>query len=259
MYTEVAMKNKILISIVMTLILVVTQVSVAFAQESITISGAVQEVTLDTSTGETTVLVTLVADDIAGTTQTVRLSVETAEELGLVTKDQTTGEVTLNEIPSDLIVNIDPSTIIVDEGEGEGAQHPVSSALSDFFNDLLGVDYETIMGYHDDGAGFGVIAQALWMTNRLEGDTETFQMILDAKLNNDYSAINLPDGSTPQNWGQFKKAVMGTGKKENLGTVMSGHAEDTTGSTTQENSNGNAHQNKDKKKDKSDKGNGHNK
>jgi hypothetical protein len=203
--------NKILISLAMALFLVVAQVSMAFAQESTTISGTVQEVTLDTSTGETTVLVTLIIDDI-GTTQTVRLGVETAASLGLVTTDPTTGETTVNDSAIGTSVEIDPTTVIADEGGDEETQHPVGSALSDFFSDLLGVDYNTIMGYHEDGVGFGVIAQALWMTNRLEGDTETFQMILDAKQSKDYSAVTFPEGSTPQNWGQFKKAVMGTEK-----------------------------------------------
>lgn len=252
------MSRKFLVSIFLSLILIVAQVSVAFAQEGTNITGTVEEVRLDTNatTGEITVLVTLVVDDV-GTKQTVRLSVEIAEGLGLVFTDLTTGEVSVNEIPPDLIVNIDPDTIISDEGEGEEDLHPVGSALSDFFSDLLGVDYETIMEYHDDGVGFGVIAQALWMTNRLEGDTETFQIILDAKQSGDYGEITLPDGSSPQNWGQLKKAVMGTGKKENLGTVMSGQADDSTDTTVQDHSNGN--KDKDKGKDKSNKGNGKNK
>ena len=84
------------------------------------------------------------------------------------------------------------------------------------------------MEFHDDGVGFGVIAQALWMTNALEGDTEIFAAILEAKQNKNFSGIELPDGSTPTNWGQFRKAVMSDREKakENLGAVMSGRAED---------------------------------
>jgi hypothetical protein len=256
------MTNKILISLVMTLALAVAQVSVAFAQEVVPISGTVNDIVLeiDATTGETTVLVTL--QDGTGATQTVRLSVETAADpsLGLVTIDPTTGVVTVNESAKNTTINIDPTTVIPDTSPSEEeAQHPVGSALSDFFSELLGVDYDTIMGYHEDGVGFGVIAQALWMTNQLEGDTAIFQMILDAKESGDYSVVILPDGSTPTNWGQFKKAVMGTGKKDNLGTVMSGNAEDTTVTTTQENPNITTHPgNKDKSKDKSNNGRGHN-
>jgi hypothetical protein len=256
---EADMTNKILISIAMTLILAIAQASVAFAQDTTPITGTVQGIVIETdsTTGETTVLVTLL--DNMGTTQTVRLSAEIAASLGLVTTDPAAGETTVNDGAISTAVEIDPATVITDEVGDEEGQHPAGSALSDFFSDLLGVDYDTIMGYHEDGIGFGVIAQALWMTNRLEGDTETFQMILDAKQSKDYNAITLPDGSTPQNWGQFKKAVMGAEKKDNLGAVMSGHAEDAAGSTTPGNSNGNQHQNKEKNKDKDNKGNRHNK
>ena len=108
------------------------------------------------------------------------------------------------------------------------------------------------MEYHDDGTGFGVIAQALWMTNALEGGSETFSAILDAKKNKDFSGITLPDGSTPQNWGQFRKAVMKDREKakENLGAIMSGHADNGQDDTQiKPKSNGNAPE-KDKDKDK---------
>ena len=50
---------------------------------------------------------------------------------------------------------------------------------------------------------------------------------MEAKQTKDYSGITLPDGSTPQNWGQFRKAVMSDRdkSKENLGAIMSGRAE----------------------------------
>jgi len=70
-----------------------------------------------------------------------------------------------------------------------------------------------------------VIAQAMWMAKGLgEGDAADAGLILDAKKTGDYSAFALPDGSTPTNWGQFKKAVMGKDKK-NLGIIVSGHAD----------------------------------
>jgi len=103
--------------------------------------------------------------------------------------------------------------------------HPVASALAEFFAEKLGLDYDTIMGYHEDGMGFGVIAQACWMSYALEGDAELLGDILEAKKSGDFSTITLPDGGTAKNWGQFKKAVLGSDKaKKNLGAIMSGRA-----------------------------------
>ena len=65
------------------------------------------------------------------------------------------------------------------------------------------------------------------MTNALDGGTDMFNAIMEAKHNHDYSAVELPDGSEPQNWGQFRKAVMSDRdkSKENLGAIMSGRAD----------------------------------
>ena len=70
-----------------------------------------------------------------------------------------------------------------------------------------------------------------------EGTLVDAGLILAAKKSGDYSAFTLPDGSTPTNWGQFKKAAMGKDKK-NLGIIVSGHA-DTTDETLQGNGQGN--------------------
>jgi hypothetical protein len=78
------------------------------------------------------------------------------------------------------------------------------------------------MTAHEDGVGFGVIAQALWLTNELGGDSTTFQALVEAKQSGDYSAITLADGSTPDNWGDVVKSLK---KGDNLGSVMSGKAE----------------------------------
>ena len=221
-------RTKFLLSVLLATIFLAAQVMVVgaapAAQDTTPITGTIESIVLetDTNTDTTTVVVTLT--DEFGETQTIRLSVEDATALGLVTDDGSGPVVDDGKVGTD--VEIDPATVIPDETIDE-AQHPVGSALSDFFSDLLGVDYETIMNYHDDGVGFGVIAQALWMTNALDGDTEIFAAILDAKQNKDFSGIELPDGSTPTNWGQFRKAVMKDRdkSKENLGAVMSGHAE----------------------------------
>lgn len=219
-------RTKTLLSIILSAIFLATQVLAAgaapAAQDTTPITGTVESITLETDTGVTTVLVTL-ADGMGGT-QTLRLSLEETTALGLVTDDGE-GNPVVDDTAIGSTIEIDPLTVIPDE-EAE-KQHPVGSAISDFFSELLGVDYETVMAYHDDGAGFGVIAQALWMTNALEGDSETFAAIMDAKRNKDYSGIALPDGSTPQNWGQFRKAVMKDREKakENLGAIMSGRGE----------------------------------
>jgi len=131
-------------------------------------------------------------------------------------------------------VEIDPSLVIDDEEEGEEplAEHPVASALANFFADALGLDYDTIMDHHESGIGFGVIAQACWMSYALEGDVTLLDAILNAKKSGDFSAIMLSeDGETARNWGQFKKAVLKSGNEKvqknlaNLGAIMSGRAE----------------------------------
>jgi hypothetical protein len=104
-------------------------------------------------------------------------------------------------------------------------EHPVASALAEFFNDILGLEDGAIMSYHEDGMGFGVIAQACWMSYGLEGDAELLDDILEAKKSGDFSSITLPDGETAKNWGQFRKAALGNEKaKKNLGAIMSGRA-----------------------------------
>ena len=248
------MNKKIFISLGIALLLLVAQFGTALAaQEPPPITGAVDNIELvtDATTGETMVVVTLL-DPATNTTQMLRLSLEAAAGLGLVSTDLATGQTTVNAAALKTTVQIDPALVLTDSPTQEEAQHPVGSALADFFGELFGVDYETVMDYHADGVGFGVIAQALWMTERLEGDTETFEMILDAKQNGDYSVVTLTDGSTPQNWGQFRKAVLGTGKKENLGTIMSDRENTDNPAQVQQNPNQNRNQNsnKDKNKDK---------
>ncbi|MBN1451979.1 MAG: hypothetical protein JW963_13270 [Anaerolineales bacterium] len=242
-------RAKFLLSILVAIIFLAMQVIAVGAapasQETTPITGTVDNIILetDTKTGTTTVVVTLTNEE---GTQTVRLSLEDATLLGLV-KDDGAGNLIADETKYSTIAEIDPATVIPDETDGtteEEPQHPVGSAISDFFSELLGVDYETVMDYHDNGAGFGVIAQALWMTNALEGDSETFAAILEAKQTKDYSGITLPDGSTPTNWGQFRKAVMSDREKakENLGAIMSGRAENAQNQEgqTELNNNGNA-------------------
>ncbi len=99
-------------------------------------------------------------------------------------------------------------------------QHPVALALAEFFSDIT--NYVTIMQKHEDGFGFGVIAQALWMTRKLDGDSEDFLAILSAKETGNYDAFaDLFEDEVPQNWGQFRKAILNGEKKNNLGCIMS--------------------------------------
>lgn len=258
--------KKILTSIFLMTALLAMTVGTAFAQETTEqITGTVQAVEFETDaeSGETTVLVT-VLDDMGGT-QTLRLSLETAESLGLITTDPETGEPSVAEGALDSEVSIDPAVVIPDETEGEEeeATHPVGFAVSEFFGSLVGVDYDTIMASHEDGFGFGVIVQALWLTNQIEGDAATFEALLEAKQSGDYSAIVLADGSTPDNWGDVVKSLK---KGSNLGSVMSGKADsgeedgEEEGQITERGKgNGNNGNGKGNNKDKGNNGKGKNK
>ena len=278
--------QKLVTSFILAIAIAVTQIGAVAAQDTTTtpLTGTVQTITLetDTTTSVTTVVVTY--KDDTGAIQTARLSVETAASLGLVTTDSTTGTpvVVVNNSAVGQPVTIDPTTVLPESTNTEEKQHPVGFRLSDFFGELLGVDYDTILAVHENGAGFGVIAQALWMTNNLNGDANTFQAIVEAKKTGDYSNLTLPDGSTSTatNWGQFKKEVSDKGDKDNLGSVMSGKANngqtqdgtttlsgDTNGNSGNQDNNGNSGNqgnngkgnDKDKDRDKGDKGNSHGK
>ena len=229
------MKNtKFLVSLLLVLAVLVAQVSAVFAAPAV-ISGSVQSITLETNTNTavTTVLIT-VSDN--GTSQTVRITLESAITLGLVILGGD-GNPVINELILGQPVEIDPTTVITEE---QMNQHPVGSALATFFSDISDLDYETIMAAHANGTGFGVIAQALWLTKKLDGDADVFLAIIDAKKTKDFSAFVLADGTVPQNWGQFRKVIM-DGKKGNLGIVMANR-----------DNNGNG---KDKEKNKDDKQN----
>ena len=91
--------------------------------------------------------------------------------------------------------------------------------------------------------------------------SDIFLAIVQAKKDKDFSAFVLEDGSTPQNWGQFKKAALNGDKKGNLGVVMSGKDKDNNGhgqdkdktnngngQDKDKSNNGNKEKNKDKNK-----------
>jgi hypothetical protein len=216
------LKTKYIVSILLAVTVMFAQVGLVAAapatQGTTPITGTIQSITTETDVnGITTVLVTLL-DDL-GATQTVRLSVDTAVALGLVTVDPVSNEVAVDETQVGQTVEIDPTTVIPDEPAPEEPVHPIAALLAAFF----GEEGSVVNGYHEDGFGFGVIAQALWMSKNLNDDASLAGLILEAKKSGDYSAFTLPDGSSPTNWGQFKKAV--SEKKNNLGVIVSGQAD----------------------------------
>ena len=224
------LNTKLLASLLIVLAVLFGQVGhVAAApqvQETTPITGTVQSITTETdASGVTTVLVTLLDDQ--GATQTLRLSLEAAVTLGLVTLDPTTQEPVVDETQVGQTVEIDPTTIIPEETTEESV-HPIAWLLGEFF----GLDPAVVDGYHEDGFGFGVIAQALWISRNLTGtegapgDASLAEEILIAKQNKDFEAFfeahpeYVIDGDIPSNWGQFKKAL--SDKKNNLGVIVSG-------------------------------------
>ena len=188
------------------------------SQETTPLEGTVQGIVIQTdpTTGaQTGVLVTLL--DSLGVTHDVVITLEEAAALGLISQDPTTGDWMVNAAA---ICPVGATDCVPIQILGAAAvTHPAALALAAFF----GVTAEEIMAMHEEGVGFGVIAQALWLSNQLGGGSAMFGQIVDAKQTHDYSGIVLPDGSTPTNWGQFKKGLLEQG--QNLGAVMSGHGE----------------------------------
>ena len=229
--------TRLILGLLLLITLLAGGTTTAFAQAPVEITGTVQSVEIFTSeNGETIVSVTLLDEN--GNTHEFYLSLETAISLGLVTADPISGDPMVTNGVIDSEISFDPSLALPEPEAEEENQHPVGSALNDFFNGLLGVDYDTIMESHDNGFGFGVIAQALWLTNQIGGDTETYEALLEAKRTGDYSNITLADGSTPDNWGDVVKSLK---QGENLGAVMSNKEDkkDNAGNGLQKSNNGN--------------------
>lgn len=228
------LRTKLVTTILLALTVLFAQVGTAAAapkaQDVTPVTGTIQSITIDSDVdGNTIVLVTL--SDELGATQTVQFSLENALTLGLVSTDPATSEPFANEELIGTTTEFDPALGTIVEAPIEESNHPISIILAAFF----GEDASVIDAYHEDGYGFGVIAQAFWMSQNYGGDASLTSVILEAKKTGDYSAIELADGSTPTNWGQFKKAL--SNKKDNLGTVVSGkadkNADDTTGEQSQ--------------------------
>ena len=122
-------------SVLLVLAVLFTQVgNVAAApqtQDTTPVTGTVESIVTEAdANGVTIVLVTLVDDQ--GTTQTVRLNVDTAVILGLVTLDATTKEPVVNEAQVGQTVEIDPTTVIPEEPSEESV-HPIAWLLAEFF------------------------------------------------------------------------------------------------------------------------------
>lgn len=258
-------KSKILAGILLVTAILFSQTVTVLAAPALqdgSITGKVTALECGTDSEEnTTILVTL--ENAEGASQTVSIDLATADSLGLVTF----GEGDLPDCSAEAfaaILDAAPEeglvvTITPDEEPVEESNHPISVLLAAFFE----VDASVIDDYHDDGYGFGVIAQSLWMSQNLGGDASLAEDILNAKQDKDFETFfenhpeYLTEGDTvPTNWGQFKKAV--SDKKNNLGSVISGQADgdDTPVEEAIQPGNGNGNSNKDTDKDKNKDNNG---
>lgn len=241
-----------------TLLGVVVALAVAFSQFSLAVAapqldplvGTIDSISEGTNiNGDPIVIVTYTDTEAVPQQHVVELSVADAVALGLVTQDPATGDITIVATagtPVDLTsvaAEVDPcapggageavapegTAPTLAEGEDSGDEegdsgHPVGSALCDFFGGALGLTYDQIMGWHEDGFGFGVIAQALWMAEMTGMDPEDILAVKGGDM--DYSELGLPEGV--DNWGRLRSYVFGKGAEKtvhNLGEIMSGRAE----------------------------------
>lgn len=238
--------RKFFTSILLAVAILIVQVGVAAAappaQEgtTTTITGTINEITTDVDeNGETIIIVTLTDDQ--GATQIVTLTAQEAADNGLF--DLTTQQL-LAQAGEDVELVVDPTDVVPDEQLGEPDVHPISLLLAKFFSkedpNMVNEMATLIDSFHtgenqaDQVFGFGVIAQALWMAKDSEGnpDIEIAGDILQAKSDKDYDAFfeAHPEyqeqfgDDLPSNWGQFKKVLRE--KKNNLGVIVSGQAED---------------------------------
>lgn len=229
-------KTKLLASILLIATVLFAQVGVAAAAapaQDASFDATIQTIVPEKdANGVITVVVTYT--DINGATQTVRISEETAASLGLLTLDETTGLPVVDETTGlpvvddtkiDTTVTINSTDVFPDPTTEEEPIHPIAALLASFFD----VDGSTVNKLHQDGFGFGLIAQALWMSKNIGGieggDVDLAGCILDAKQSGSYDTCNIDfgDDPVPTNWGQFKKVF--SEKKNNLGFIVSGKAE----------------------------------
>jgi hypothetical protein len=217
------MKNpKALLSFALVVMVFVTQVGTVFAAPTAdqSVSGTVTALACQTDQviGDKTFLVTVQPPH--GPSQIVRVDQATAESLGLVELD---GDGNPDCRPEALAKAVGTEVTIASTDilpDTEEAQHPVGAALATFFEEIT--NYDAIMQAHENGYGFGLIAQALWLTQKLGGNTETFLAILQARKTGDYSSFTFADGTpVPENWGQFRKLILDGDKQHGSGVAMS--------------------------------------
>jgi hypothetical protein len=230
---SVRKRVSLLAGLVVVLALLAAQVSVVYAAPLATAApdGTIVSVTQSTDVNSNTIFVVVVTDS-NNVNQTVDMTPAEAEAAGLVT-DNGDGTFTINGVAGDQIVN----GMLQTQGQGDSnpcdvpdGANPVDSALTGFFCGGGALGGDTIEGLHQDGYGYGLIAQACFMAEALGtscGD------VLDAKSSKDFSGLGLPDGTDVTNWGQLRKFVLGEEVKSltNLGAIQSGRATPSVGST----------------------------
>jgi len=231
--------SKIIFSLFIGVVMLTAQVGSVLAAPARQEGGQVGEVvSLTCGTNGTTVI--LAYFDETPEYKEVEISMATAVTLGLIEDENIVCNA--GETIDSIINSIDPAEVVPVEEEN---RHPVGTVLASFFDF---VNYDDIMEAHENGTGFGVIAQALWMTSKLDSDPNTFITILQAKKDGNYNALSAffdGDDVTPTNWGQFKKALLD--KKNNLGAVMS-DKDNKEDKTNKDKSNNGKGQDKDKNK-----------
>jgi hypothetical protein len=231
-------KIKVLASILLAVLILAGQTGMVTAapqpQSTTPITGTIKSITIikgATATDPSTVLVTVLDDQAV--THKVYISVDDAVLLELVTIDPVTKLPVVDQTKLNQQVTIAPEQQLPPPTENEVTkQQPVAKLLAAFFD----VEYSEVMDLHTEGFGFGEIAQALFLAEKLD-DVSLAADILNAKKTGDYSAFELEDGSTPGNWGQFRNAVLGHGKN-NLGVVVSGKGNQTDDSNVPGNGRG---------------------
>jgi hypothetical protein len=232
-------KLKLLLSVLLGMAVVFAQVGPVLAaprQQDGTLysMGTIQTVVVEPGVladDPPTVVVTLLEN---GSVRTIRITLAAAIDKGLILLDEM-GNPILDEnllpTPDDslfgatdveiFLEDVVPETPVVEE-----PKHPVGEKIAKFFADLFEANdgYDMVMDSHSSGIGFGVITQALWMTQALGGDASLFEDLLYAKQNNDYDGLTLPGEMEAANWGQLKKAVSTLDPElsgVNLGQIMS--------------------------------------
>jgi hypothetical protein len=252
-------KAKFVVCLSMAVSMLIIQVGGVLAAPAIQlappIQGTVQSISIenDTVTGVKAVVITLLDGDLL--LHTLRLSEQTAKEVGLVMFDSD-GKLVINHLALGKTVEIASEAIIPAQ---EKNRHPLGDALATFFSDIEGLDYKAVMAAHRQGNGFGVIAQALWLTARMDGNVDIFRALILAKSNGDYTSFVLNDGTTPKNWAELRKAVLDGTTNANLGSLISDQDNEGGEANREKEKDNNKDKEKDKNKDKENQGdNGNN-